>query len=173
MSMEFGDWKTVWKTRKDHGCEHCNLTIPEGSTCIKAAGKYDGDFFSYYCHNEYEEKYKEINFDSGHDDWVPLYEIQEVEPDVTITDWRRGIAKKYNLYERLKMQIESDLEDDQTFRRVLCEAIPLIVDPSDFANSVSASRTTVNHWRLGTSVPHLLVRKIIKKQLLERIEEVS
>ena len=96
--MEFYNSKEVKKTRKDHKCFLCQLDIPTGSNCMYESGKYDGEFFSRYSHNECAEKWVDMNRDAyGGDDWLDFREMADVYPHDRFSDWQRRIGEIYGV----------------------------------------------------------------------------
>ena len=72
--MELYSQKKV-KTRKKHKCFICHQNIPAKVECLYERGRYEGEFFSRYSHNECANAWIEFNEDAGsNDDWYELHD---------------------------------------------------------------------------------------------------
>ena len=74
--MEFYNDIKIKRTRKTHKCFLCNLDIPKENECLYEVGKYEGDFFSRYSHNECSQIWLKLNNGLYSDDeWCELSEM--------------------------------------------------------------------------------------------------
>lgn len=98
--MEFYRYKNINKTRKYHRCHLCELDIPKGSKCLYEAGKYDGEFFNRYSHNECAKLWSDMNSSAHYwddNEWIPFRDMAEIYPYNKFHDWQREIGKTYNV----------------------------------------------------------------------------
>lgn len=96
--MELYRNKNINKTNKHHKCHLCDLDIPKGSNCLYEAGKYDGEFFSRYSHNECHIYWQDLNSDTySEDEWVQFRDMAEVYPHTSFQDWQRIIGAIYSV----------------------------------------------------------------------------
>lgn len=67
MSDVFNSRKIIKATRKDHKCLGCLKVISTGSKAVKNSGKYEGEFYSYYLHEECDQFLASVpnQFDEG------------------------------------------------------------------------------------------------------------
>lgn len=63
--MPWNEYIQVKTTKKPHYCEITGDIIPEGSSCWKYIGHYEGDFQSWYLNNEAMDFINKHVFHSG------------------------------------------------------------------------------------------------------------
>ncbi len=97
MYHEFHSLRDVKKTRKNHRCFLCRLDIPKGTRCTYEAGKFDGEFYGRYSHDECSRMWSDINQDSDNDDWLEFESMAEVYPHESFKSWQLRIGQKYNV----------------------------------------------------------------------------
>jgi len=96
MSHEFYESNDVKKTRKPHPCHLCYQDIPKGSECLYEKGKWDGDFFSRYSHNECSSKWIELNKGENSEEWIMLDELEECrDQTMNFNQWKEHIGEIY------------------------------------------------------------------------------
>ena len=90
MSYDFFNSKTV-VPRKEHFCEHCGKKISAGERCRYSSGLYEGDFMSYYEHEDCRAAWLEVAAEILRDDnFAPF--LRDMED---LTDSRPFLAEKY------------------------------------------------------------------------------
>ena len=68
----------------------------------------------------------------------------------------------------------ADSKDDTAFQRIVAQAFELgVVTYSTAAHRFGTSRTSIEHWRLGTHAPHPAMRKTIYMWLATEAERLS
>lgn len=76
-------------------------------------------------------------------------------------------------YQRILNRIDGaqkNLEDDEVFRIVVSETLgALPIEDMSIANELAVSRSTVNRWKNGKSVPHPAMRKPVYAALRRRV----
>ena len=64
--------------------------------------------------------------------------------------------------ELLTLVREADPKDDAAFQRIIAQAFALgIITYSTAAHRFGTSRTSIEHWRLGTHAPHPAMRNSV------------
>lgn len=71
---------TKTKARKHHTCGMCGRTIPKGTTYLRQAGVYDGDFYSNKAHEDCAEMWQRVYHDFCYDEGMP-WDFKEVLQD--------------------------------------------------------------------------------------------
>lgn len=67
---------------------------------------------------------------------------------------------------------QRNLSDDTMFRECVSRTLTALrVDDIDFANDLAVSRSAVNRWKTGRSVPHPAMRKPVYAALKRRARE--
>lgn len=89
--MEF--YKNKWLiVRKEHKCHLCGIPIPKGTFCNYESGKFEGDFFSRYSHEECSKEWSRQNSEAEPGDCWGWFESQE---DGDQKAWNKAITEKY------------------------------------------------------------------------------
>lgn len=94
---EFQNHRDIKRTRKDHQCSLCFLTIPKGSSCSYMTGRYDGEFYAHYDHHECIKEWQDMNADAYYDEWLPLECMDEFDGPYTFSEWKDKIRETYDL----------------------------------------------------------------------------
>ncbi|MGV0879488.1 hypothetical protein V6767_20345 [Martelella sp. FLE1502] len=114
---DFHSSSVVNATKTKKRCDHCGGEIQAGAKALKFAGKFDGDFYSYYCHEEcrslWDALFSDLQFDAVDGAPIDILEMFDGATDKETVDHLRALEGQYPAARRILDRALIAMEGDE------------------------------------------------------------